>query len=192
MRKNISLTKVKDPRKKKGHGKVIKWVSITACLLVLLGIVACYAIRSMPLGKMRIKRLIDSNWEEAIAVQEEQLRYLEKLSQEASYKIESIDSENGGYIVTVVVSAPDLKGYFLNNSVDLLTNIEDLDTFVCECIEKSDFRETMAEVYVYELDGEVSVSYSDTFVDAMHGGIISYSQDMLRNLYLDYFEGEVE
>ena len=49
-----------------------------------------------------------------------------------------------------------------------------------------------AEVYVYELDGGVSVSYSDTFVDAMHGGIISYSQEMLRNLYLDYFEGGLE
>lgn len=192
MRKNTSLIKVKDPKEKKRYGKVVKWISIVVCLLVLSGIVACYLVRSMPLGKMRIKTLIDSNWEEAMIVQEEQPRYLEKLSQEASYKIESIDNEEGYYIVTVIVSAPDLKGYFIDNSVDMLTNIDDLDTFVCECIEKSDSIETTAEVYVYELDGGVSVSYSDTFVDAMHGGIISYSQEMLRNLYLDYFEGGLE
>jgi hypothetical protein len=161
-------------------------------LLVALGLFAFLILQNMPLSEAKAKDYIDADWAESLVSQEDQPQYLEQLSQKATYVINSIDGDDGYYTITVTVSAPDLKTYFINNSVHLLENVDDLDAFVCDCIEKSSYIDTVAEVYIYELAGEIRVSYSDTFVDAMHGGIISYSQEMLRDLYADYFSEGLE
>lgn len=175
--------------KNRNHQKTL---CITIGLLIILGLFAFWVFQNMPLSEAKARAYIDSDWEESLISQEEQPQYLEQLSQKATYVINSIDRDDDYYTITVTVSAPDIKTYFINNSVHLLENVDDLDTFVCECIEKSSYIDTVAEVYIYELDGKIKVSYSDVFVDAMHGGIISYSRELLRDLYSDYFSGGLE
>lgn len=170
--------------------KTIKVAIVIGCTLLVFSILAFFVIRNLPLSETKVRKYIDSDWTESITEQENQPQYLQKLSQKATYEINSIDREDDYYTITVTVSAPNLKDYFISGSVNLAENVSDLDAFVCECIEETDYTETVAEVYIYELNGETKVSYSDAFVDAMHGGIISYSQQMLRDLYSDYLMGE--
>lgn len=173
------------------NGNYKKIIFIAAGVLTV-GVIVLLIFLNLPLSKAQAKKYIDSDWSESIAEQENQPRYLDMLSQKSSYEINSVDRENKYYTITVTVSAPNLKDYFINKSADMPESANDLDAFLCECIEKTEYTETVAEVYIYELDGETKVSYSDAFVDAMHGGIISYSQEMLRDLYSDYFDGGVE
>lgn len=174
---------------KKGNYKKIIFI---AAGVLTVGVIVLLVLLNLPLSKSQAKEYIDSDWNESITAQENQPRYLDLLSERSVYKISSIDRENNYYTITVTVSAPNLKGYFINNSTEMPENVNDLDAFICECIEKADYVETVAEVYIYELEGKTKVSYSDAFVDAMHGGIISYSQEMLRDLYSDFFNGGVK
>lgn len=163
--------------------------------LVVIGIIIALIIISMifilspnhGLTEAQAKELIDNNWNASTASNNDQPQYLELLDQLASYSIQEISREDNYYVVNVTVSAPDVKQYFIDNSVHLIENVDDLDSFIYDSIKASTIEDTDAEVYIYEANGVMKVSYSEQFADAMHGKLISYSNEMLQQLYLDFY-----
>ena len=163
--------------------------------LLIMGIIGSILILSVVLfttlgsgmNKNTAKEYIDADWSEKTSTQDGQPSYLALLDQRSAYTINSISKEETYYVVSVTVSAPDVKQYLFDNSVHKLDNIDDFDAFLCDCVESSNITETVAEIYIYEIDGETRISYSEEFADAMHGKLISYSQELLEELYVDSF-----
>lgn len=130
---------------------------------------------------------VESAW--LSAQSPEQPAFLTKLDEMSSYELHSVEPlENGRYLLKMVVTAPDLGGQLMKLGYAQLpqeNNENELNTFLCEQIDKAEVKQSEAAIMAVSVDGEYHITFSDDFVDAMSGGAYSYSRqamvDMLQN-----------
>lgn len=95
-----------------------------------------------------------------------------------------IKKSEGTYILTYSVTAPDLKSHlnsYLEEHGKDAIDLAGMNQLLIELVEKSELKETKAEVAIYKENGEYKVSYSYEFFDAMYGGIYSFSLEAIAN-----------
>ena len=110
--------------------------------------------------------------------------FVSMLEEKASFKLINMKKSGDAYPLTYLVTAPDLKSqlnnYLEEHSEDAI-DLAGINQLLTELVEKSELKETEAEVAVYKENGEYRVSYSDEFFDAMYGGIYSFSLETIAN-----------
>ena len=110
--------------------------------------------------------------------------FVSMLEEKASFKLIDMKKSGDPYTLTYLVTAPDLKSqlktYLEEHSKDAI-DLAGMNQLLIELVEKSELKETEAEVAVYKENGEYRVSYSDEFFDAMYGGIYSFSLETIAN-----------
>ena len=127
------------------------WLLIIGIIALLLIIsLVLFAVFGAGLSKEEAKEYIDADWLQKTSTQEEQPSYLSLLDQRSNYTVDSIAKEDNYYVVTVTVSAPDVKKYLIENSVHLLENIDDFDALIYDCVEAASIADTVANIYIYE------------------------------------------
>ena len=136
---------------------------------------------------------IDTAWN--IGKTEEQPAYLTKLDRLSSYRIHSVEREGDVCIVSAIVTAPDLGNRLTHLDADETPQSnreEDVDAFLCTQVDMATITDTEATLFVYDINGEYHVSFSNEFADAMSGKLYSYSQEAYLELLQKYKEGEWE
>lgn len=136
---------------------------------------------------------VDTTWNSAKA--EEQPMYLNKLDDLSSYELHSVKHEDDRYVIKATVTAPDLGGQLSKldySEFPQIESTEDINTFLCEQIEKSKTKKTSAELYAYKINGEYQITFSDDFADAMSGNLYSYCQTTLVDILQKYEGGELK
>lgn len=136
---------------------------------------------------------VDETWLSAKA--EEQPAYLSKLDKLSSFKLNSVKRENNTYVISATVTAPDLGSQLSElDPSELPQNekTEDINTFLCEQIEKSKIKKTTSFIYAYKINGEYHITFSDEFADAMSGNLYEYSQKAYLDILQKYKEGELK
>ena len=110
--------------------------------------------------------------------------FVSMLEEKASFKLIDIKKSGDTYTLTYLVTAPDLKSqlktYLEEHSKDAI-DLAGMNQLLIELVEKSELKDTEAEVAIYKENGEYKVSYSDEFFDAMYGGIYSFSLETIAN-----------
>lgn len=110
--------------------------------------------------------------------------FVSMLEEKASFKLIDMKKSGDTYTLTYLVTAPDLKSqlktYLEEHSKDAI-DLAGMNQLLIELVEKSELKDTEAEVAIYKENGEYKVSYSDEFFDAMYGGIYSFSLETIAN-----------
>ena len=110
--------------------------------------------------------------------------FVSMLEEKASFKLIDMKKSGDTYTLTYLVTAPDLKSqlktYLEEHSKDAI-DLAGMNQLLIELVEKSELKDTEAEVAIYKENGEYKVSYSDDFFDAMYGGIYSFSLETIAN-----------
>ena len=110
--------------------------------------------------------------------------FVSMLEEKASFKLIDMKKSGDPYTLTYLVTAPDLKSqlktYLEEHSKDAI-DLAGMNQLLIELVEKSELKDTEAEVAIYKENGEYKVSYSDEFFDAMYGGIYSFSLETIAN-----------
>ena len=136
---------------------------------------------------------VDTAW--AAAKAEDQPAYLSKLDELSFYKLNSVEREDDTYIISATVVAPDLGAQLIqldSSEFPQNNNADDIDSFLCEQIEKSQIKKTKAEIYAYKINGEYHISFSDGFADAMSGNLYQYSREIYFEMLQKYEKGELK
>lgn len=110
--------------------------------------------------------------------------FVSMLEEKASFKLIDMKKSGDSYTLIYLVTAPDLKSqlktYLEEHSKDAI-DLAGMNQLLIELVEKSELKDTEAEVAIYKENGEYKVSYSDEFFDAMYGGIYSFSLETIAN-----------
>ena len=110
--------------------------------------------------------------------------FVSMLEEKASFKLIDMKKSGDTNTLTYLVTAPDLKSqlktYLEEHSKDAI-DLAGMNQLLIELVEKSELKDTEAEVAIYKENGEYKVSYSDEFFDAMYGGIYSFSLETIAN-----------
>ncbi len=174
-----------------------KIILFSAILVVLIAsVVTAIIIISSNSGEKPSEELINAvqtTWKSAKS--DEQPKYLTKIDSLSSYKLKSVEKEDGQQVITAVVTSPDLKTQLSKIEYKDLPQTEDteaINNFLCEQIEKADVIKTEATVYAVETNGEYKISFSEEFVNAMTGNLYSYSQTALTDILQMQKDGETE
>ena len=110
--------------------------------------------------------------------------FVSMLEEKASFKLIDMKKSGDSYTLIYLVTAPDLKSqlktYLEEHSKDAI-DLAGMNQLLIELVEKSELKDTEAEVAIYKENSEYKVSYSDEFFDAMYGGIYSFSLETIAN-----------
>lgn len=113
-----------------------------------------------------------------------QPNYLKKLNGMSVYEVTNISVENNTFIVNVTVQSPDLGGHLMTLDPLTLPQTQDadaIDFFLCNAIDTAPITERECLLYIYIINDEYHVSFSESFVDAMCGNVYAYAQSEILN-----------
>lgn len=111
--------------------------------------------------------------------------FILELEKRTSIEVERLEYQDGLYTATVCVEVPALYDELMNATTgyDLdLTGTEDIDNMISAMIEEADIVKQQGEVYILVTSDGTFITYSDTFLDVLYGGIYSYYLDSMDQL----------
>lgn len=170
---------------------IVGAILIMSAIVVIVSIMVIGDVSKKPSNELITA--VDTTWNSAKS--EEEPTYLKKLDELSSYELNSVKREDDTYVIKATVTAPDLGGQLSQldySEFPQNNNVDDINTFLCEQIEKSKIKKTTAEVYAYKINGEYHISFSNGFADAMSGNLYSYSQTALVDILQKYEKGELK
>lgn len=160
---------------------------IRAGLIALLAVLLLAALSGFLIWRVsRAQRIemaqqvIQKVWERSLpADQPEYLQYIEMYSDFSVEKVEKGDP----WVVTVRVQGVDLAGQMQKLdpekfSADTLP--EELDQYLVSQVKKSRTVYVDCFVYLYKEGDGFQVQFTETFVDAMSGMVLSYAREMVQ------------
>lgn len=169
-------------------------ILIGVCIVITIMVVSVLLFKK-PNSKIDNKMMIAVKNTWATTQTEEQPLYLTKLEESSSYELISVTNEDGLYIITAEITAPDVSKQLQTVDAEDFPKTEDeneINQFLCEQIEKSKTVKTKADIYAYEINGEYQISYSDSFINAMSGNLCTYSQTALTDMLEKFAKGELK
>lgn len=164
--------------------------------VAILVIAVIATILTIVIGRKPSKDLInavDTAW--SAAKSEDQPAYLARIDELSSYKLNSVKKKGDRYIIEATVIAPDLGSQLTQldfSEFPQSNNTNDINSFLCEQIEKTQKKETTALVYAYRIDGEYHITFTDEFANAMSGNVYKYAQSAFIEILQNYKEGELK
>ena len=136
---------------------------------------------------------VDNAWN--AAKNEQQPEYLSKLDSLSSYTLTSVEEQDDSYIISASVTAPDLGGQLLKlegSEFPTTDNADEINSFLCRQIEKSEIKTTDTFIYAYKVDDKYHITFSDEFADAMSGNLYEYSQQVFVDIMQKYEGGQIK
>ena len=129
-------------------------------------------------------RIVNDNWKTSTAVDGEMPEFLVHIDSIAEFEILSMTTKDDSLLLQAKVSAPDVGASL--SQIDLFSldpNSVDIDALLKNAVVNSSIKTEVYEIEIIYENDEYKVLYSEEFVDAMHGWIISYSQNALNDYY---------
>lgn len=169
---------------------LILGISLIAIIIVCISLFQI-SFRNKPSDELI--KAVNEAWETANL--EEQPDFLKILNQKSSYELKNVKKENGRFLISVTVTFPSVDERLKELNVSdypQSKESEEINSFLCEQINKSKLKKTKATIYAAKINNEYHISFSDEFVDAMSGGLYSYSKTTLVDMLKTYTEGETE
>lgn len=158
---------------------VVLIVSIIIISLLSLAVVKhCEAIRI----EENIFNAINAEWSKVITA--DAPAYLNAINEVSSYDIISIE-EGEVYTIKVVVDSVDLGTKLKEAPLEAFPKTQDetaINKYLLDLIDDCKRLETTTEIYAAPENSGYTIYFSDEFVDAMSGGVYSYTQDLIRDL----------
>lgn len=113
-------------------------------------------------------------------------KYLSLLDQKSSFTLDNMKKEDGYYVLTYLVTYPNVGGTLdgISNSDISAIDAFSADDYLSDAISNSDLCTSQAAVLITYENDTYKVIYSEEFMDYMYGGLYSYSMRMINELYL--------
>ena len=108
----------------------------------------------------------------------EYLQYLDEISE---FQIDSIE-KGEPWVVTVTVTGLDLAGDLKPKNFAKYTDPEDIDRYLLSLAKKADPLERTAVLYAWPEEDGYRIQFSETFIDAMTGGVYSFTLELIAEI----------
>lgn len=128
------------------------------------------------------QQVIRTAWERSLS--EDQPEYLQHIEMYSDFSVEKVEKGNP-WVVTVRVQGVDLAGQMQNVdpakfSADTMP--EELDQYLVSQVKKSRTVDVECFVYLYKEGDGFRVQFTETFVDAMSGMVLSYARETVQEV----------
>lgn len=110
--------------------------------------------------------------------------YLDAIDRETYFVLEEIE-KGEPYVLTVTVYGVDLGGKLRETDPAEFPNTDDeqvLNDYLLKLLEESEYTKVQTFLYAWPEDGGYHIQFSDTFVDAMTGMIMTYAREMVEEV----------
>jgi len=105
-------------------------------------------------------------------------QYLQYLDEHSDFEITSIE-KGEPWVVTVTVKGLDLAGELKPKHFAKYDDPEDIDEYLLSLAEKADPLERTATLYAWRSEEGFRIRFSESFIDAMTGGVYSYTLELI-------------
>ena len=128
------------------------------------------------------QQVIRTAWERSLS--EDQPEYLQHIEMYSDFSVEKVEKGNP-WVVTVRVQGVDLAGQVQKLdpdkfSADILP--EELDQYLVSQVKKARTVDVECFVYLYKDGDGFRVKFTETFVDAMSGMVLSYARETVQEV----------
>ena len=111
--------------------------------------------------------------------------YLEYLDEHSSFEIDSVIKGDGPWQVTVTVHGLDLADELERRDPKKFAPDEDpdeIDEYILSLAKKADPMERTTVIYAWPEEDGYRIRFSETFIDAMTGGVYSYVLELVDDI----------
>ena len=163
-------------------GKLKKWlpaalIAIVIAILAFLGWRVYHAHMEQTLHQA-IADAWNKDWSEDMPA------YLQYIDLQSDFEIDDIE-RGDPWVLTVTVCGLDVGGEL--NKQDPMLFSEDateteMDQYLLSLAKQAELTYKTAKIYAWPEDGSYRIQFSETFIDAMTGGVYSYTLDLIEEI----------
>jgi len=154
---------------------VLSLLVMAMVVLIVIGI----AVIMNAVEERRISRAIDAAWSQGTAA--DMPDYLRAIDDQSEYEIQKIEKGNP-MVITTVVRGIDLGSVLKDQALsDFPANQEEavLNSYLLSLIDSAPPTRVSALIYAWEEGDGYRIQFSETFVDAMSGGVYTYTLELI-------------